>query len=100
MTLLNYTIASNGSILGAGPFPLVGIPGTLLFGDTVTVSAPQIIPLQPLAAQILSVTLNGQDTTLSLYFRQTYAPVEAEVFSLIPESFNQPPGPGIFTEPP
>lgn len=77
MTTLTVVIAADGTILGSGPVPLPGIPGTIIFGDSITISAPQTVPLQPVASQQLAVTLNQQACTILLYFKQIMVPVES-----------------------
>lgn len=63
-------ITPAGQIIGCGPVPLNGLPGFLNFGEQITVSPPQVIPLQPVANQTLTTTLNGQNCTINVYFKQ------------------------------
>ena len=70
----------SGQIQGAGPAPLVGLPGLLTFANGMVVQAtPQVVPLQPVNSQILSITLNQQACTVYLYAKQIQVPAAAEV---------------------
>jgi hypothetical protein len=80
MSTLNIGITPSGEIVGVGPLPLVGIPGTLSFGTAgVTIAAPQVVPLQPVPSQVLSITLKQQACTIKLTFKQLYVPFAAEI---------------------
>jgi hypothetical protein len=69
-----------GQIQGAGPAPLVGIPGVFFFSNgTVSQATPQVVPLQPVVSQTLSITLNQQACTIFLYAKLIQVPASAEV---------------------
>ena len=70
----------SGQIQGAGPAPLVGLPGVFTFSNgAVSQNAPQVVPLQPVNSQILSVTLNQQACTIYLYAKLIQVPDAAPV---------------------
>ncbi len=70
MTLTNVIITPTGQIQGAGPAPLMGLPAALVFANgAATVQPPTIVPLQPVAAQQLSVSLGNQACTIRVLFR-------------------------------
>lgn len=84
-------ITPTGEIQGAGPPPLTGVPALFTSTSAGPVqTAPQIVPVRPLVSQILTTTLNGQATTLKLYFKQIQAPVVTGLPSEPPafEDFN------------
>jgi hypothetical protein len=73
-------VTPSGTVQGAGPAPLRGIPQVFSLSPSAAVqSAPQVVPVQPLANQVLSVSLNQQSCTLKLYFREIQAPVATSV---------------------
>jgi hypothetical protein len=78
-------ITPSGQILGAGLSPLTGVPTTLLLANgAVTLSTPSVVPLQPLPAQLLRVSLGGQATTIKVYFKQITVPLAAQIPTVPP----------------
>jgi hypothetical protein len=81
------TFNATGELVGGGAAPLVGVPAVLDFSNgTASVEAAQLIPLQPVPNQVVSVTLGGQACTFRVYGKQIFVPY-------------QPPG-SIITQPP
>lgn len=79
----NVLITQDGKVLGTGPMPLVGIPGYIDYDDAPNhfiISTPQIIPIQPLPAQILYVILGGQDCAIQLYFKEMFVTLDEPIF--------------------
>ncbi len=68
-------IDTNGVIVGAGPAPLIGIPAAFAFGtNSASVDAAQLIPLNVVSSQQLSITLSSQSCTISVYTKHIQIP--------------------------
>lgn len=83
-----FQINQAGTINGAGPFPLPGLPATFSLSDgTGTVAPPQIIPIQTVSAQQFNITLNNQACTIRILFRDMWTPDESEIQTNPPPFF-------------
>lgn len=69
------TVTPDGRILSAGPMPLRGLPTLRSYSAAGGVSVlPSVIPLNPVPAQILNVTLGAQATTIKIYGKDIFVP--------------------------
>lgn len=70
-----YKISPTGKITGVGPRPLRGIPAVVTFSSNgATIGSSQIVPLQAVAAQVLTITLNQQACAINVYVKELQVP--------------------------
>ena len=75
MSHVAYKINPSGQVIGGGPKPLIGIPAAFVFSNgDVFVDAAQIIPLNPLPSQRLSITLSNQACVIDLFTKHIQIP--------------------------
>jgi hypothetical protein len=74
------TFKPDGSVRGGGPMPLRGVPERIVVTDNVArLFTPQIVPLRPLAAQILDIALGTQACTIKVYFKEIQVPLASPI---------------------
>jgi hypothetical protein len=88
MPTQSFDVDQNGNISGGGVRSLRGIPSIVTLGQPNAVSTPQVVPLQPVASQILSIALNNQPCTIKVYFKQIFVPVPSDIV-IDPPVFSQ-----------
>jgi hypothetical protein len=82
MSLIRAAVQPDGTIVGAGPFPLGGIPAVYTFDNGApTLATPQVVPLQQVPAQQFDITLNNQSCTIKLYFKQMWIPARQDIYT-------------------